>query len=202
MYIVPNYLGKYNDTRPYTYMWLRENGVPMYVGKGTGERAFKKRRIGSPPSRDRIILQEFETHEDALQAEMFLIAFYGREDLGQGPLLNLTDGGDQPPNHTGFKRRPESIQKFINSRRGKSGWKHSLETRKRLSEAQKGRSRNKGVAKSLDHRAKISRTLKEQKIGFQSGYIPWNKGKKKYSICTKGRPWTEARRAAFLKGRS
>jgi hypothetical protein len=74
----------------YTYLWLREDGTPYYVGKGRGRRAFRK---GSP-SIDRVLIQAFPSEEDALAAEIFLIAYYGRKDLGTGILRNLTDGGD------------------------------------------------------------------------------------------------------------
>jgi hypothetical protein len=74
----------------YTYMWLREDGTPYYIGKGKGNRAFRK---GSPP-RDRILIQEFPSEEDAFAAEVFLIAYYGRKDLNTGILRNRTDGGE------------------------------------------------------------------------------------------------------------
>lgn len=76
----------------YTYLWLRDDGTPYYVGKGKGDRAFRK---GSPPV-DRIILQEWPSEEDAFAAERFLIAFYGRKDNGTGILRNLSDGGEGP----------------------------------------------------------------------------------------------------------
>lgn len=74
----------------YTYLWLRENGVPFYVGKGKGRRAFRK---GSP-SIERIVLQEFPDEIMAYEAEALLIACYGRKDNGTGTLINMTDGGE------------------------------------------------------------------------------------------------------------
>ena len=74
----------------YTYLWLREDGSPYYVGKGTLERAHRK---GAPPE-ERIIVQEWLSEEQAFTAEIFLIAFYGRIDLGTGCLRNLTAGGE------------------------------------------------------------------------------------------------------------
>ena len=88
----------------YTYLWLREDGTPYYAGKGMGIRAYRSHRMGKAPSRDRILVQDFASEQDALVAEMFLIAAYGREDQGTGCLLNLTDGGENPPNHKGMKR--------------------------------------------------------------------------------------------------
>ena len=40
------------------------------------------------------VLQEGLTWEEARQEEIRLIAQYGRKDLGKGPLVNMTDGGD------------------------------------------------------------------------------------------------------------
>lgn len=80
----------------YTYLWLREDGSPYYVGKGRwqkhGQRAF---RLGCP-TLDRIIIQEHPTEDDAFFAEKFFISYFGRKDIGTGILRNLTDGGEGP----------------------------------------------------------------------------------------------------------
>ena len=81
----------------YTYLWLREDGTPYYVGKGTGRRAYTTHRVGKHPPKEQVILQEFLIEKDALFAERFLIEYYGREDLGRGRLLNLSDGGEIGP---------------------------------------------------------------------------------------------------------
>jgi|ERR1035437_1109198 hypothetical protein len=83
----------------YTYLWLRENGTPYYVGKGSGVRAFTSWAHGvhKPADKERILVQEFESEKEAFEAEKFLIAYYGRLDLGTGCLRNLTDGGENPP---------------------------------------------------------------------------------------------------------
>ncbi len=82
----------------YTYMWLREDGTPYYIGKGRGCRAYsphrKDGRLRPPADNQRIIIQECLSEKDAFAAERFLIAYYGREDLRTGCLLNLTAGGE------------------------------------------------------------------------------------------------------------
>jgi hypothetical protein len=79
----------------YTYLYLREDGTPYYVGKGIGQRAYEKRGHYALPPKDhkRIIVQEHFSEQDALDAEIFLISYYGRKDLRTGPLRNFTDGG-------------------------------------------------------------------------------------------------------------
>jgi len=89
----------------YTYIWLREDGTPYYVGKGSHKRAFRK---GNPKDSDRILIQEFATESDAFAAEIFLIDFYGRIDLGTGCLRNMTDGGDGGSNPSAEARRKRS----------------------------------------------------------------------------------------------
>ena len=96
----------------YTYLWLREDGTPYYVGKGMGERALRK---GSPPI-ERIIFQDWSSEAEALEAERFLIACYGRKDIGTGILRNMTDGGDGT---AGRKLSAESRQKIRAANVGK-----------------------------------------------------------------------------------
>lgn len=143
----------------YTYLWLREDGTPSYAGKGKERRAFRR---GAPPL-DRIILQYFESEQDALDAERFLIAFYGRKDLGTGCLRNLTDGGDgllSPSPQVREKMRASHLgqvswakgkkmseahrQKLSEAHRGQICWltgkHHSEETKRKISESKRGKS--------------------------------------------------------------
>ena len=187
----------------YTYLWLREDGTPYYVGKGTGNRAFIPDYHSVPvPSRDMMLIQEYLCEAAALEAEKFLIAYYGRKDLGTGCLRNLTDGGDGISgykyseaqrdklrqrmlgnHHTlGMTLSPEFCKKQSERLKGNTyslGYKHNEEARRHMSEGQKGRMAwNKGKSLSIEHRLKIAATLK-------GGTTPF-----------KGKPWTEARRAA------
>ncbi len=78
----------------YTYLWLREDGSPYYVGKGTRQRAYKSMAGHRPPKdKSRIVLQHWIDEETALAYELYQIDFWGRKDLGSGILRNLTDGG-------------------------------------------------------------------------------------------------------------
>ena len=80
----------------YTYLWLRENGTPYYVGKGTDNRGFISdgHIVHRPEDDSRILIQEWLSEEDAFSAEIFLISCYGRKDIGTGILYNRTDGGE------------------------------------------------------------------------------------------------------------
>ena len=133
----------------YTYLWLREDGTPYYACKGKGRRAYTPDSHCSRPPKDRarIIVQEFEFESDALAAEVFLIAFYGRKDLGTGCLRNLTDGGD-----------------------GVSGYRFSEEEKQKNAERKRGNTYRRGCTLSVETRSKIS----ESKVGQSPA---WNAGK-------------------------
>jgi hypothetical protein len=71
-------------------MWLRVDGLPYYIGKGTAGRAF--RRYSPEPAR--ILIQFWSSEQEALDMEKFYIKLFGRKDNGTGILRNLTDGGE------------------------------------------------------------------------------------------------------------
>lgn len=87
----------------YVYIFKREDGSAYYIGKGHGDRAFvnRGRRVCKRPvDPSRIQILTSPNEDSAFETEKFLIAYYGRKDLGTGCLYNLTDGGDGPSNPT------------------------------------------------------------------------------------------------------
>jgi hypothetical protein len=153
----------------YTYLWLREDGTPYYVGKGSGNRAFWRRPADKlqPPTKDRIIVQEWPSEEDAFAAEKFLIEYYGRKDQKSGVLVNFTNGGDGASGavrteefkeklrvaNVGKEITQEAKEKMRqakigikhtdiwkeNHRKMMVGRKHTLETKKKMSQWQIGK---------------------------------------------------------------
>ena len=106
-----------NPNRFYTYAYLREDRTPYYIGKGTGKRIFEKRKRCCRPAKDKsriIFLKQNITEEEAFKHEIYMIAVFGRKDLGTGILHNRTDGGD-----------------------GTSGMVHSEETKDKMRESGK-----------------------------------------------------------------
>jgi hypothetical protein len=85
-----------NLTKYYVYLYLRTDGSPYYVGKGSGNRAWSSnKRVNLPTDLNNIVIvgkNLFET--EAFLLEKKLINQFGRKDLNTGILRNLTDGGD------------------------------------------------------------------------------------------------------------
>jgi hypothetical protein len=80
----------------YVYMYLREDGTPYYVGKGSGIRAWKNYpEHRTPKNKNQIVITHWGLTEVwALALERWFIRWYGRKDIETGILRNFTNGGD------------------------------------------------------------------------------------------------------------
>ncbi len=145
----------------YTYIWMREDWTPYYVGKGSKNRAFinQGHTVHKPSNLLRIFVQYWESEEKAFEMEKWYISFYGRKDILTGCLQNHTDGGENPPNMKGVPKSEEHKRKIGNKSRGRI---FPLSAKKKLSLERKG----KHFSFSTE---------------FKKGQEPWNKGK---SVCS------------------
>jgi hypothetical protein len=86
-----------NPRRFYTYAYLRKDKTPYYVGKGQGDRAYRSNGKPCAVPKDKkyiIFLKTLLFEEDAYKHEKYMIAIFGRKDLGTGILYNKSDGGE------------------------------------------------------------------------------------------------------------
>lgn len=152
------YVYVYLDTRKegeFMYGDLKFNHEPFYIGKGCNKRMlfhlyesantkskirFNKirsiRKIGLEP----IVYKLYEnlTEVDSLRIETETIKIIGRKDLNNGPLINLTDGGE-----------------------GESGWKWTDDQKKTLSNSLKNSKVFQEASRSEENKKKTSESLKE-----------------------------------------
>lgn len=187
----------------YTYLWLREDGSPYYVGKGHGKRAFRK---GSP-SRNRIVIHEWVDEATAFAFEIYQIDFWGRKDNGTGILRNRTDGGEgltgqiisdeaRKKMSVAKKGKPLSIkhrQKMQKSQRQRfadplqrqkvsaalmgnthrRGQTLSLETRKKMGEARKGNTNGLGNCSNLGRKLSSEQRNRISRFMKENGKSFW-----------------------------
>ena len=176
----------------YVYVYLREDGSPYYVGKGSNGRwCNKNHRVEVPPP-DRVIFPIKDiTEEWAHFMEMEFIDQHGRLNDGTGILENLTDGGEGT---SGKVTSEATKQKISEANKGKL---RSEETKRRISTACLGKKRPQ---RSEEHRDKISahrrgkrhteetkQKIREIKTGVCVGSHT-DETKQKISEANKGKP--------------
>ena len=151
----------------YTYAYLRKDRTPYYIGKGEGNRAYKRSRKGIKPPKDTsriLILKNNLKEEDAFRHEIYMIGVFGRKDLDSGILHNRTDGGE------GASGAIRSLEFKKNLRDLNKNKVLSKEHKRKIGDAQKGdKNHNYGKSTSQEIRKKMS----EAQIGEKHHSSKW-----------------------------
>ncbi len=176
----------------YTYAYLREDGTPYYIGKGSGNRINGKHRknVKVPPKEKRIYLKKNLTEEEAFMHERYMIFVFGRKDLGTGILINMTSGGEGTTNisektrekikksSTKYKTEEEKILAISKSRKKyyqKNKEKISLYYKERwkniLSKNENTREEMRRKNRIPKHLHKTNKLWKTWRITFEDGKI-------------------------------
>lgn len=129
----------------YVYVISRPSGEPFYVGCGSGKRIARHEKEAETSARSRKlnIIRKIKRNGEtvryklerwcatwaaAAEHECFLIKTIGRSDLGSGPLMNLTAGGDgfRDPGPKAKERKSEALKRrWTNSEYRKTMAQHA-----------------------------------------------------------------------------
>lgn len=173
----------------YTYAYLREDRTPYYIGKGTGKRIYdnKGRPCGKPKDKSRIIfLKQNLTEKDAFKHEIYMIDVFGRKDLGTGILHNRTDGGEGV---SGLVVSEETKRKISEANKGKIKPPRSKEHKRKISELKKGKSLSEETRRKISETKKgalVSEETRRKLSDVGKGRIVSEESRKKQSESMKG----------------
>jgi hypothetical protein len=147
----------------YVYRHIRlDKNVPFYVGISSDsdyKRANSKtqrsdywnRITEKTDYKVEIMLDDIDI-DFAKEKEIEFISLYGRSNIKEGTLCNLTNGGEGT---FGWTPTEENRKKMSESRKGRS--MHSADTRAKISESTKGK---KKPPRTKEHLRKLSETSK------------------------------------------
>jgi hypothetical protein len=141
----------------YTYAYLRKDRTPYYIGKGKENRAYVRSGRSIRPPKDKsiiIILKTFILEEEAFRHEVYMIAVFGRKDLGTGILHNKTNGGE---GSSGGIISEETKEKLRSANMGKQ---LSDETKRKIGDVGKGR----------EHTKETKRKMSDNQIGENNSF--------------------------------
>jgi hypothetical protein len=145
----------------YVYKYVTDDGIPYYIGKGSGKRINRHHtKTQLPPPDRRIIIEDNLTNEQAKMLEGQLISEYKRKIDG-GLLDNIKI--NQWACHTGWKHSDDAKQKISIGNRGKirtPAQRENYKKPKSPEHAEKIRQANIGRPYDPVRSAKISNTLK------------------------------------------
>jgi hypothetical protein len=172
---------RYITLMAYVYQHIRlDKDIVFYIGIGSDNnglynRAYSKnrsehwKRIVSKGGYEVQVIADNLTWEEACMHEKRFINFYGRENLNEGKLINLTDGGDGCVGQVMSEEAKEKISK--NHSRHNLGKEFPAEVRQKISAGRMGHEAwNKG--------GKFSDEIKKKMSESSKGQTPWNKGGK------------------------
>jgi hypothetical protein len=199
----------------YTYAYLRKDRTPYYIGKGQGNRAYRRNKKDIKPPKDKsriIFLKQNLTEEEAFKHEKYMIAVFGRKDLGTGILHNRSGGGEGA---SGLIHSEETKIKMSEARKGEKnhnyGKTFSEEHKRKISEAHKGRTHSeksrrnmseahKGKTFSEEHKRKISE-VKKGENHYLYGKTHSEETKRKMSRTRKGKTFSEEHKRKISEGK-
>lgn len=171
------YLREIGNKDYYCYI-LSSNGQPFYVGIAkSNKRLLQHEKDAQPYARSTnplkvrkirselrkgnkiqyTIVRFFKSVFEVNHAERSLILFYGKKIDRTGILTNLTDGGEGKPGLAATANQKEA------ARKANTGKFRSEETRKKLSEANKGKP---GTFKGKKHTEETKRKMSENHSGI------------------------------------
>ena len=190
----------------YTYAYLRKDGTPYYIGKGKRYRIDEEngKSANLPPKERRIFLKQNITEEEAFKHEIYMIAVFGRKDIGTGILRNRTNGGEGNSGRVVTSETKillsEKLKKYYSENEIKQttkdklsknwlGRTHSEEARKKMSDSNKGRKVSEETRKRMSdaqtgkkhteeykRKMEVSCAKKTYRITFNDGSIEMVKG--------------------------
>jgi len=123
--------------------------------------------------------------KEACELEIKLIKLIGRNDLKEGPLVNLTDGGE---GSSGFIVTPELKLKL--SKIQKEIWKNNYQLKEKAKQRNIGKKYSPEINQLKGKKGKLhphygkhfSQNIKDKMSESHKGQIAWNKGKKRCQI--------------------